>query len=418
MILEFKVENFLSIKDEQVLSFEATSDKHLSEYHIVEIKPGVKVLKMAMIYGANASGKTNILKALEFISEFAVTTRNRGEKTNFIPFKFDNTTVNNPGKFEITFFIGDVKFIYSFVVDENIVYEEKVIFYTSSQPSVLFIRKYDKISENFSLEFGSKIKIKQAYKDLIIANTLNNMSVISTFSKVEIRIKKDEKKFNKFSFVTSLFIKIFNYLSSLFIVPDKFYFLDDLILDDIKQKPEFYKKYILKNLKKADFNIIDFEIIGNRTFKEDNFKKLEILFTHKLPNNKTTYLLSEYEESQGTLLYFGLLAMSISLTKGEDFFAIDELESSLHPELVNHFINTFLYESKNIRSQFIFTTHNISLLDEDFVRKDIVWFTEKEEDGSTKLYSLSDFNIRKELSFSKAYKSGNFGATPNLDNVY
>ncbi len=417
MILEFKVENFLSIKDEQVLSFEATSDKHLEEYLTTEVKPGVKILKMAMIYGANASGKTNVLRALEFLRDFAVTPKERGDKTSFIPFKFDYESEKLPGKFEITFFLNNTKFIYSLVLDENIVYFEELKFYTGTQPALLFSRKYIKEDENYILKFGSKIKLKKSYIDAINVNTLNNMSVISVFQKINLRVNNEELDFDKLGKMTKIFVNIYEFFSNIFIIPYKEYFLDDLFLGMIKEYPEYYKKHILENLKQADFNIIDYEIVNKgRDVNDDNI--YEIYFTHKLRNKDGTFIMSQYEESLGTLMYFALLAASLESVNGYEILCIDELESSLHPELVNHFINTFLYQSKNKRSQFIFTTHNINLLDEDFVRKDIVWFTEKDEDGSTKLYSLSDFNIRKELLFSKAYKSGNFGAIPELGSVY
>ena len=243
------------------------------------------------------------------------------------------------------------------------------------------------------------------------------MSVISVFQKINLRVNNEELDFDKLGKMTKIFVNIYEFFSNIFIIPYKEYFLDDLFLGMIKEYPEYYKKHILENLKQADFNIIDYEIVNKgRDVNDDNI--YEIYFTHKLRNKDGTFIMSQYEESLGTLMYFALLAASLESVNGYEILCIDELESSLHPELVNHFINTFLYQSKNKRSQFIFTTHNINLLDEDFVRKDIVWFTEKDEDGSTKLYSLSDFNIRKELLFSKAYKSGNFGAIPELGSVY
>ena len=432
MILEFKVENFLSIKDEQVLSFEATSDKHLSEYHVVEIKPGVKILKMAMIYGANASGKTNILKAFDFLRDFAVNPREKGQNTGFVPFKpfiSENNEIKNIinsnsrfGRFEIIFFVNQKKYKYILKIDSLKVIYEKLYFYPKTQPAELFSRDFNDNIKGYNLKFGSKIKPKKINEEILKTFTLENSSLISTMSKFDIMFEIKERNDNNIKFSSLKENKqnyveisnVFDFFKDTNICFKKISLLSKSIFKDVIEDPIYYKEYILPKLKKADFNIIDYEIINEKIGVENIYK---IKFKHKVSNKKFFYLY-DFEESVGTNLYFGLIAWLGRLNGVNNIWAIDELESSLHPELVNHFINTFLYEVKNTNSQLIFTTHNINLLDEEFVRKDIVWFTNKKEDGSTELYSLADFNIRKELSFSKAYKNGAFGATPIIDSVY
>ena len=123
MILEFKVKNFLSFKDEQTISFEATSDKTLEDYFVSEIKPGVRVLKFGVIYGPNASGKTNLLSAFDFVRHMALTSRKADQKTGFIPFLFDSKTKKSAGEFEITFLIESTKYRYLLKVNAT-----KVVF--------------------------------------------------------------------------------------------------------------------------------------------------------------------------------------------------------------------------------------------------------------------------------------------------
>jgi len=162
-----------------------------------------------------------------------------------------------------------------------------------------------------------------------------------------------------------------------------------------------------------DTSNLEYDIVADINYSASYQRKL-VYFVHTA-NDKQNRLLIKLQ-SAGTLRYLGLLGTLKGIIANSSVLNVDELENSLHPDLVNHFINTFLYHSKkeNANSQFIFTTHNVGLLAEDFVRKDIVWFTEKKEDGSTNLFSLDDFDIRKNLSFMKAYQAGKFGAVPNL----
>ena len=231
------------------------------------------------------------------------------------------------------------------------------------------------------------------------------MTVISSISKINVK--------------KSILLEIFNYFENLLVFNKDLLYSDEIydeFYNKLKNNSE-QKDSIINGLQKADFNIIDFEI-NKKSQQYKDEPKFEIIFKHKLQEADNVYEFYDYEESQGTELYFNLLSFFV-LLKDENFiFGIDELDSSLHPELVNHFINTYLYQTKEKPTQFLFNTHNINLLDEDFIRKDIVWFTEKRKDGSTELFSLNDFDIRKTLSFSKAYKTGKLGAIPNLKLAY
>ena len=132
---------------------------------------------------------------------------------------------------------------------------------------------------------------------------------------------------------------------------------------------------------------------------------------------KSKYILPESLQSAGTMRYYGLSAPYYKMLQNNAFLAIDEIESSMHALLVNHLIREFLMNGRESKyAQLLVTTHNISLLNEkDLLRKDAVWFTNKQENGATELYSMADFDIRKELSYYNAYKIGKFGAIPNLD---
>jgi len=419
MILEFKVKNFLSFKEEQTISFEASTDKYLEDYHCILADKDTKVLRMCMIYGANASGKSNLLIALDFLKKICLETKERNEKTGFIPFSFDQKTKYEPGQFEISFFTEGHRYVYSITIDNKLVYEEKLIYYPGAQPALIFHRQYQKSEDDYSLKTGSKIKVSQVELAVLKSNSLNNMSIISGMSKTNIKFQELNVVYNWFNNILNEIIK-----------PSH-----DLYRETITQilhQPVQFKEFIFNGLEKADFNISDIyiepenDIIAeNRDYKfaEDinlqaSYRRKDVYFLHsnKYGDNVFTEKLDIKFQSAGTLKYFGLLGLIKMAIDNHKIINFDELENSLHPELINHLLNTYLYHSKlsSSNSQFIFTTHNIDLLASDFVRKDIVWFSEKQSNGSTNLYSLSDFDIRKNLSFVNAYKAGKFGAFPNL----
>ena len=356
MILEFKVENFLSFKDEQILNLKATSDKHLEDYHCIEVKPGVKILKTAIFFGSNASGKSNLLDAIDFLCSIATEHRNRGEKTGFVPFRYDKNSINSPGKFEIIFYIKEVKFRYTVIVDEKIIYKEELFYYPKTKIALIFNRQYIKEKDDFIIKIGTKIKSNKAFLEALKVNTLNNMTVISSISKINVK--------------KSILLEIFNYFENLLVFNKDLLYSDEIydeFYNKLKNNSE-QKDSIINGLQKADFNIIDFEI-NKKSQQYKDEPKFEIIFKHKLQEADNVYEFYDYEESQGTELYFNLLSFFV-LLKDENFiFGIDELDSSLHPELVNHFINTYLYQTKGKPTQFLFNTHNINLLDEDFIRK-------------------------------------------------
>lgn len=406
MILEFRVKNFLSFSDEQVLSFEASDNNYLEDYHCIDIKPGVRILKTAMIYGANASGKTNLLKALDFLHKAVLYPRRKREKTGFTPFKFNEKLAKQPGRFEISFFIEETKYVYSLITDDKTIYEEKLIYYPMSQPALIFFRKYNSNKNNFSLEVGSKIKLKSYEIHVLKANTTNVSTIVSSHTKTNINFMELAKVFVWFENFHNI------------IYPNNLYELAKTSF-----KITEYKDFLISNLQEADFNISNISIIKNYSeppdihfyytvISETGDEQIVILKEKQALHND----IYEGEESLGTKQYIMLLLELKQCLSENIKIGIDELESSLHPKLVYHFIKAFLNYSKqtNSQMQLIFTTHNADLLNEDFIRKDIIWFAEKQKNRSSKLYPLSKFETQKNITFSKEYKKGKFGAIPKL----
>lgn len=424
MILELKVRNFLSFKEETTLSFEATADKTLEDYYVVQKADGTRILKMMMVYGANASGKSNLISVFDFLHYILHNIpEEKDVSTTFVPFKFGPTS-EEPGEFELIFYIGETKYKYNLILNEETILSEKLFEYPGTQPALIFERTYDDITKISIVNFGTRLKISKQAIEAIQLKTLKNMSVIAAYNQVNISIPEVESFINwwKEKFITSI-----DPYSDLTV------FSDESVKSDKKAK-----KQTLEFLKKADFNITDViieeksQIIPKRVMdkldsapipeeqkaklkKEGVFTYDEVLFTHKVVNDDKVeyYSLPEPRQSQGTLRFYGLSGpFYYTISKGA-FLPIDEIGSALHPLLVLHFMREFLSESKE--GQLIFTTHNMTILNEkELLRKDAIWFTEKKENGSTDLFSMSDFPIRKELSYYNAYKLGKFGAIPEL----
>jgi hypothetical protein len=423
MILEFRVENYLSFREEQILSFEPSSDKEYESQYCVEVKEGVKVLKLGLVYGANASGKTNLLKSLEFLRRFILQQKkDKTEPTGSIPFQFDELYSNKPSSFELTFFLNQIKYVYSVVLNEKRVLKENLIYYPGIQPAVFFDRWYDKEKEKSIIKFGGTIDLKSSDKKLIEGLTISNSSVFSAFSKANVEKSALDEVFNWFKedFMQMIQPKtdLFGWTSSRL------------------EKENLCKDFVLEVLQKADFNISEIDIkeeeipideelesrisgldmpeqLKEEILQKKMLKAKDISFQHTTKLMKKN--LPRKLESNGTIRFYGLGGVLNKLLSPNTFLCIDEIENSLHYDLVAHFIKTFLMNSNN--SQLLFSTHDINLLNEDFLRRDTVWFADKNEFGASELYSLLDFKLHKNLSAYNAYKVGKLGAKPKLGEI-
>ena len=423
MIINFSVQNFGAIKDKVTLSFEADSSEELEDYYIIEPKKGLRLLKLALIYGANASGKTTILKALDFLRKLVLNPlEKKTQELDFTPFLFQEKIENT--FFELEFFHQDKKYLYEIELNKKAIVKEKLYFYNPNK-ALVFDRSTDEKKQFTSIKFGSKIKISKEYKTVLEANTLWNNTVFGGFSKTNFESLELQEVLDWFDeTLRNMASPIITFIGETLIR------MEDI---NIKQKA-------LKILKKASFTISDVKIVESsqnipqevldfmvhqqqgiplEEIKEKfQIVHKDIFFVHTLDKD---YILSYLQESQGTQRYYQFsVLLAIMMEQEASIFPIDEIEYSLHSDLLRHFLLTFLVNTKN--AQLIATTHHRELLmEKDILRNDAIWFTEKKEDGSTDLYSLSDFDssvIRNTSSVYNAYKIGKLGALPNLDDYY
>lgn len=427
MIQEFRVSNFLSFKEEAVLNFEATKDEALEKELVVEVAPGVRLLRLAVVYGANASGKSNLLAAIDFLQNFWFQKRSDiDESTEAVPFLFDEDTPKETSKFELKFYVNGVRYWYSLELDKHQVYSEKLYYYKSTQPTMLFTRLLENGQSVIKINTLA-VKTIAGAVDEISLKCLRNMSFFAARQKVNCSLPlideaRDWMKSGMLPVIEPE-TRMFEYAGSQML------------------KDNALKDFILKFVNKAGSNITGVKmqeeklpmpgfmrnaIIGaqelskevkDKLLEDDFVNKLNSSFEHTVKNQRGVeryYLPNDYQ-SDGTRRIFGIEAAIYELLNNGSFLTVDEIESSLHPDLLELILEEFLENTGH--SQLLFTTHYDPLLDtiDELLRKDSVWFTDKGEDGGTKLYSLTEFKrLNKISSFQRSYRRGLFKAVPNI----
>ena len=191
MIAEFTIENFFSIKSPQKISFEPSTDTFMSDEYSYEVKDGIRLLKVGIIYGANASGKTNILNAIEFFKMLVLRMpKDRNDKTGVVPFMLDGTSRNKTTKMSMIFYINQSKYILSFELDAKYIHSETLVVYDSIRPTKLYSRSYDAATDSTAIDFGGNLKLTKKSQDVISGNTINNCSVLAAFGKSNVERTK------------------------------------------------------------------------------------------------------------------------------------------------------------------------------------------------------------------------------------
>lgn len=401
MIQEFQVSNFYSIREKLSINFLPSSDDKMLDYYTYEVKPGLRLLKMGIIYGANASGKTTILEAISFFCDFMV--RRPDDKLKnmgFFPFLLDKDSRGKNSFMEMTFFIDEEKYVLSCEFNNQLVTNERLIVYASSRPTLLFERHYSKESGHSTITFGSKVGLSKKSQRVIEGNTINNCSVMAAFGQSNVEASRLDKVFRYFSRnvleMLSPGMSIINY------VKEQLQSASD----------ERKKSFLLQILKASDFNIADFYITDK---DEHETAEKELIFRHYGDGGEFT--LNEKLESAGTKRFLAMSLILYKLIYQNCFFPIDEVETSIHYELFSYFIKVFLANSEGT-SQLLMTTHDINLLDEDFIRRDVIWFTVKNAKGATSIKRLSASGLHKTLSAYNAYRQGKLVELPFLGSIF
>ncbi|MDE6794088.1 MAG: ATP-binding protein [Muribaculaceae bacterium] len=392
MIQELKIRNFKSFRDEVELSFEPSEDDRYNS--TVTMPDGVKLLRFAVVLGANASGKSNLLDALEFLRKFWNTLPSTNDDgTDVQPFLLRKNSLSFDTEFELKFYADGLRYWYKLKVNPEKVCRESLLVYLSTRPTKVFCR--EDVGGISKLNFNpAVVKLSQAEIDVMTINCLRNMSLLATLKKVNVSVAYLD---NMRRWIDNRILPLQS--SSL-----------SILSNDAKRHiadSEEFREYLLQFAKEADFNISDIKI-----------QKMAALFGHKVENTDGTedYVLPETCQSKGTKRMVELESMIYEQLNRQAFLCVDEIEASMHPNLMEYILSKFVNTPGN-QSQLLVSTHYDPILKDidDIFGKDSVWFTEKGKDGSSQLFSLVDFKgLNKLSSIHRAYMNGRFGALPNV----
>lgn len=410
MLIEFSVENFRSFRDKVTFSMEKGIGEE-NEDNIFNIN-NTELLRSAAIYGANASGKSNLMRAFT-VTIMMVRNSNlipvNGKWNGIVPFVFDEESKNKPSSFEFIFITNNIKYKYYFSADSSKIYEESLEAFYSQKPTLIFDRK--NVNE---YTFNSD---KEILKSIEMKNTDNKL-FLNTASTWNYGKTKDA------------FLWFMNSIDTY----NDFTMISDQDLKSFSSNDNDLKNFTIKLLKEADIVIKDINVKYEekdmdpsialflippiaRSASMNKIKNVNIEVEHEVlqDNGKyKTYKLDFTDESSGTQIMFALSPFLKRAFDSHRVIIVDELEKSLHPTLVEYIIKIFNNPNINkANSQLIFTTHAVNLLDLDIFRRDQIWFTEKQFDsGVSDLYPLDDFSVRKMENIQKGYLNGRYGAIP------
>lgn len=382
MVLEIRLSNMFSFRDEVTLDLQAakiqTKKARELEGNLFSVD-GEQMLKSVALFGANASGKSNVIKAIRACVNMVRSSHNYNVDTRFAisPFKFEDYA-NKPSSFYIRFLLNGVEYEYSFSFMHDEIITETLYYYPNGRKSLVFRRDESRGTEKKDI-YEFKTVIKRPFD--VADNTSKKTLYISRASQMDREIAQ----------------KIF------------LFFCNDIVLDyqvaNIDSLDNLFKErkeQMLEVLRTADSDIIDFKIQNNA-----------ITTFHR--TNPSVAFDFEMEESEGTKTLFRMMVRMIGIIHEGKMLLVDEIDNSLHTQLVEFVIGMFNHSD---HAQLIYTTHNTHLLNTGFQRRDQVYFVNKREDGSSDLYSLFDFkDFRDTLDMEKAYLQGRFDAIPAISNL-
>ncbi|MBE9072475.1 ATP/GTP-binding protein [Microcystis sp. LEGE 08355] len=409
MLIEFSVGNYRSFKDVVTLSMvaadEAADNDELDKNNVFKVNQNFSLLKSAAIYGANASGKSNLILALYFMQSFVINSSKLQitDKIDLEKFRLSSETEDKPSFFKIVFYLDNKTYEYSFEVTQERVISEGLSCTPKTRKTNIFSREKDKIKYSKSLMKGKDVK------DLTKKNTLF-LSIAAQFN-------------------DPLAGKILLWFSRLKIISgSQLENLRQLSIDYLSREQNL-KNEIVSLIKKLDLSIKDMSIeVGRKPL--DNFHKdipdtvynsIETYHEKYDLDGKVIGLESfqlNKHESRGTQKLFALLAPILSVLKASEVLIIDELDSLLHPLMAIAIIGLFNSQQTNPKNaQLIFATHDVNLLSNQLFRRDQIWFTEKNRQEATDLYSLVEFDIDNNASFEQDYIQGRYGAIPFIGDL-
>ncbi|MFT6334295.1 MAG: AAA15 family ATPase/GTPase [Halioglobus sp.] len=444
MIIRFTVDNVLSFNSEQELLLIPGKNRNHSDHVIKKNKSrDVDILKSAIIYGANASGKTNLIKAIYLMKQILL----HGERDTILydKFKLDGLAGDRPSKVEMEFNINEINYAYGFTFTHNQIETEWLYYFNKEKDFKIFDRKttgkqvevtFDNLKlkkkEMDNLAFMGRItKPAECFLHSLISSNVDDMEGInmlkdayswftdsltiifpnSRFGGLEVGLDTDKSFADLFQWALEYFGTSIKGLEQ----TDVDFFSSDVDL------PKFIKEEIQSSSKVGEKGL--FTGMDNLRYKFEKMPNGDIsasklMTKHTTQNMNDAFVNFEMnDESDGTQRIMDFIPAIAELTKHNRVFIIDEIERSLHVNLVVKIMTMFYEFTVGKRSQLIVTTHESALLDQDLVRKDEVWFVDKNKNGESEIRSLAEYNVRKDLDIRSGYLHGRFGAIPKFYNT-
>jgi uncharacterized protein len=415
MLVEFRVTNFRSLRDEQTLSLVASKDKTLQDTHSIatSLKAAPRLLKSAALYGANASGKSNLIKALQYMRGVVMesaTIIQPGQSYAVQPFRLDSTSVSQPTEFEVTFILDDVRYQYGFAMTPHRIVREYLLVYKAFKPQRWFERSVDTKTGADVYYFGAGLK---GSKNLWEGATRQNALFLST----AVQLNSEDLR------------PVFDWFANRLVIVNEQAPLSSKASIQLLKHAEG-RKQICDFLTAADISIVDIDVVtrkvpgqavhfdlvaDNTEVHTEEMEEHQLHFSHVTAQGRAVFALAD--ESSGTRNLLFLAGPVLEILQKGMVLVIDELDTSLHTLLVRELVRLFHQPDVNTGSaQLIFTTHDTSLLDApDLLRRDQVWFVEKDKNQASTLVSLCEFSPRKNEALERGYLLGRYGAVPLLD---
>jgi len=406
MIIKFTVGNFKVFKEKSTLDMRASSISEHAKSHVLNLGKE-KLLKSVSIYGKNAAGKSKLIDALEFMKYFTLNSSKDmqvNEPIETEPFRLNTKTKDAPSFFEVEFLLNEIIYRYGFEVTENQVEKEWLFEKKKTKEYALFLR----LGENFEVNYKKfpEGKNKETW-------TRKNALFLSLVAQLNGKLSQ----------------QIINWFEKIVFVHHVCNCEEESHLTEEYLENKRDRALVLQMIKNADLNIEDLEVVrfedskilktGKKVQSPDD--SLIVKTYHPLYNEKNEKVGFEdfdmyHEESTGTIRYFDLLGFIIRAFKEGEIIVMDEMDARLHTKMSQAILMEFnsLY---NTNAQFISTTHNTNLLSSELLRRDQIYFIEKDQYAASRLYSLAEFKIRKDTNYELNYLKGRYGAIPFINQL-
>ena len=416
MLLQFYFSNYRSFEGEGILDMRASGSNELSSH--VRNTLNERVLPVTAIYGANASGKSSVFEAFQFMAfcvleslSFSDENKKNPYKLKVDSFKFSESR-EKPSEFEINYIDKKGKkelyYNYGFKIDNSGILEEYLTYNTKTG-----VKRNEDYTYIFKRERNQKLHLNSSiekFRENLEISLKDKTLLVSLGAKLNI---------DEFIRVRTWFIntEVINFSNSLYGV-----LLENTLPNNIFESEEV-RKNLVNFINSFDDSIIDIEVEKISAIDENDNDNYRVFTIHKSDKETSTARISMNEESSGTKKMFSLYQTLLDALENGGVFFVDELDIKLHPLLMRNILLTFIDKEKNPNNaQLIFTTHNTIYMDMDLLRRDEIWFVEK-DNGVSNLYSLDDITnekgekVRKDSNYEKHYLLGNYGAIPNLKNL-